>query len=228
MPEAGGANIELAHHLTKSRTAPPQSLGREILEIAEAIVLAIVAMATAWSGYQAALWSGIQSEHYSVSHRLRVQAEGALVVASEQRSYNSIAISEWLKAQAHGEKKLAEIFERRLLAEVRPAFEAWKKTDPLNNPQAPAGPHFMPEYRSAEMEESARLNVQATESFGLGNDARRHSDDYVRITVMLAAVLLLTAIGQRFRIHAVRLGLTVVAALLLLMPLYRILTLAQA
>lgn len=228
MPDTGGANIELAHQLTESRKAPPQSLGREILEIAEAIVLAIVAIATAWSGYQAALWSGIQSEHYVVSQRLRVQAEGALVIASEQRSYNGIAISEWLKAEAHGERKLAEIFERRLLSEVRPAFEAWKKTDPLNNAQAPAGPYFMPEYRSSEMEESARLNAQATESFTQGNDARQHSDGYVRITVMLAAVLLLTAISQRFRIHAVRLGLTVVAALLLLLPLYRILTLAQA
>jgi len=57
---------------------------------------------------------------------------------------------------------------------------------------------------------------------------RERSDDYVRITVMLATILLLTAISQRFKTHAVRVGLAVLAALLLCFPLYRILTLPRA
>ena len=227
MPESGASNIELAHQLAESRKAAPQSLAHELLEIAEAIVLAIVAIVTAWSGYQAALWSGVQSELYGVSARSRVEAEGAMATANEERAYNSVAITEWLKAEARGETRLAQIFERRLLPQIRPAFEAWKKTDPLNNAQAPAGPYFMPQFRSLGLEESAKLNAQATESFAQGNDARRHADDYVRVTVTLAAVLLLTAIGQRFRIHAIRVGLTVVAALLLIQPIYRVFTLAQ-
>ena len=42
MPEAGDANIEVAHHLSKHKE-PLQFLGHEILEIAEAIVLDLVA-----------------------------------------------------------------------------------------------------------------------------------------------------------------------------------------
>src|SRR5271165_4620071 len=148
MPEsAGGSNIELAHHLSE-HTAPSQSLAHQILEIAEAVVLAIVAVTTAWSGYQAALWTGHQSELYGQASKLRVQAEGAATYANQERLYNASTVVEWLKAEAHDDKKLTGIFERRFLPEFRAAFEAWKKTDPVNDPNAPAGPQLMPQYRS--------------------------------------------------------------------------------
>jgi hypothetical protein len=226
MPESGSSNIELAHHLT-GHEKPPRSL-HNILEIAEAVVLAAVAIATAWSGYQAALWTGHQSELYGRSTKLRVQAEAAAVYGTQERLYNASTVAEWLKAEARGEKKLAEIFERRFLPEFLPAFESWKKTDPLNNSQAPPGPFFMPEYRSAKTEEAANLNAQASEVFEKGNWARRQSDDYVLVTVFLATVLLLTAIAQRFKVHAVRVGLEVVALLLLCLQVYRILILPRA
>jgi len=228
MPEgAGGANIEVAHHLSEHKEHS-QSRAHEILEIVEAIVLAAVAVCTAWSGYQAALWTGHQAELYGLASRYRVEAEGAATTANQERLYNASTVVEWLKAEANGQKKLSDLFERRFLPEFRPAFESWKKTDPLNNPDAPPGPFFMPEYRSAKTEEAAKLSDQATETFERGNHARERSDDYVRVTVMLATVLLLTAISQRFKTHAVRVGLAVLAALLLCFPLYRILTLPRA
>lgn len=227
MPEAGDSNIEVAHHLSR-HGAPSQPHAHEALEIAEAILLAIVAIATAWSGYQAALWTGRQSELYGQADKLRVQAEGAATTANQERLYNAATVVEWLKAEAHGEKKLADLFERRLLVEFRPAFEAWKKTDPLNNPDAPAGFQLMPEYRCSKAEEAAKLNSEATEVFDEGTKSRQHSDDYVRATVTLATVLLLTAIGQRFKSHGVRVGLMVIAALVLCFPIYRILKLPLA
>ena len=228
MPEsAGGANVEVARHLSEHK-AEPHGLAHEVLEIAEAIVLAVVAIATAWSGYEAALWTGHQAELYGLASRHRVQAEGAATYANQERLYNASTVVEWLKAEANGQKKLADLFERRILSEFRPAFESWKKTDPLNNPNAPAGPFIMPEYRSAKSEEAAKLGEQATEAFERGNQAREHSDQYVRVTVTLATVLLLMAISQRFKTHGVRIALAVVAVLLLCNPLYRILTLPRA
>ena len=228
MPESvGGSNVEVAQHLTHHQEEP-QSRAHEILEIFEAVVLAIVAVSTAWSGYQAALWTGHQSELYGLASRYRIQAEGLTTTANQERLYNASTVVEWLKAEANGQKKLADLFERRFLPEFRPAFESWKKADPLNNPDAPAGPFFMPEYRSAKSEEAAKLSDQATNTFEEGNQARRHSDEYVRVTVTLATVLLLLAISQRFKVHAVRVALAVVALLLLYFPLYHILTLPRA
>jgi len=228
MPESvGGASVEVAHHLSEHK-GEEYSRAHEILEIVEAVVLAVVAIATAWSGYQAALWTGKQSELYGLASRYRTQSEGAMVTANQERLYDASTVVEWLKAQAGGNKRLSDLFERRFLPEFRPAFEAWKKTDPLNNPNAPAGPFFMPEYRSGKTEESARLGEQATETFERGNQAREHSDGYVRVTVTLATVLLLMAISQRFKIQRVRVALAVVAALLLIGPIYRLLILPRA
>jgi len=86
----------------------------------------------------------------------------------------------------------------------------------------------MAEYHSAKTEEAARLNVQATEAFEQGTRARQYSDQYVRLTVTLATVLLLIAICQRFKTRGARLGLLAIATLLLAFPIYHILTLPRA
>jgi hypothetical protein len=44
---------------------PSQSGGEKRWEIVIVVVLALTALATAWSGYQASLWDGIQSSNYT-------------------------------------------------------------------------------------------------------------------------------------------------------------------
>ena len=137
---AGNRDLQhMAHHLSEHESSL-NALASEAVEIAEAIVLAIVAIATAWSGYQAALWTGHQAELYGESSKLRIKAEDSATTANQERLYIAATVVEWLKAEARGETKLADLSERRILPEFQPAFEAWKKTDPINNRNAPAGP----------------------------------------------------------------------------------------
>lgn len=226
MSDTGTSNIEVAHHLGEHKKRS-DSFAMDAVEIAEALVLAIVAVATAWSGYQASRWTGYQAERYGVATRLRVEAQGAETTANQERLYIAATVVEWLKAEAQGQHKLAEIFERRILPEFRPAFEAWKKTDPITNPDAPPGPQVMREYRNSKTEEAANLNQEATNTFAQGDQAREWSDAYVRVTVMLATVLLLIAISQRFKAHFVRVGMLLFAALLLCYPMYLLLRLPR-
>ena len=86
----------------------------------------------------------------------------------------------------------------------------------------------MAEYKNSTLEEAAKLNEQATEAFDHGTRDRQHSDEYVRVTVTLATVLLLIAISQRFTTRAVRVGLLLLATFLLCFPVYRIFTLPRA
>jgi hypothetical protein len=227
MPESGASNVESAHILSDQRVVA-HPVAHEALEFIAGIVLAIVAIATAWSGYQATLWTGHQAEEYGVASKLRIQAGGIATIANQERLYNVSTVVEWLKAEANGQIKLAGIFEQRIVPEFRPAFEAWKKTDPLHNPGAPPGPFFMGEYHSAKTDEARRFDQQAEEAFDLGNRARKNADDYVQVTVTLATVLLMVALSQRFKTHSIRIALAVTAALLLCLPIYRIFVLPRA
>src|SRR5436190_2394671 len=195
------------------------------IEIIEAVILALVAVATAWSGYQAAQWAGKRAEKYAEASQLRVTAEGLATMAGQERIYDSDTFNSWLAAKLDGKEKAAEFFERRFRDEYRPAFAAWLGTDPFKNAQAPPGPIFMPEYHNAKHEQFLSLNKQAAEIADRGTKAGETGDEYVRITVLLATVLLITAIGQRFHFKAVRIAFMILACLLLCLPLMQLLAL---
>jgi hypothetical protein len=57
---------------------------------------------------------------------------------------------------------------------------------------------------------------------------REYGDEYVKVTVFLATVLLLTALGQRFENLGPRRAVVVVAFVLLMVSLYWILTFPRA
>jgi len=199
----------------------------EAIEIIEALILALVAVATAWSGYQAAQWAGQRAEEYAKANRLRVTAEGLATLAGQERIYDSDTFNSWLAAKLDGKVQTAQFFERRFRDEYRPAFTAWLSTDPFNSAQAPPGPIFMPEYHNAKHEQFLRLNKQAAEVADEGVKSGETGDKYVRITVLLATVLLITAIGQRFRFKAARIVFMILACLLLCLPVLQLLMLPR-
>jgi aspartate/methionine/tyrosine aminotransferase len=199
----------------------------EAIEIIEALILALVAVATAWSGYQAAKWAGNRAEQYAKASRLRVTAEGLATLAGQERIYDSDTFNSWLAAKLDGKEKATEFFQRRFRDEYRPAFAAWLSTDPFNNAQAPPGPIFMPDYHNAKHEQFLGLSKQAAVVADQGTKSGETGDQYVRITVLLATVLLITAIGQRFHFKAVRVVFMILAWLLLCLPLWQLLTLPR-
>jgi hypothetical protein len=218
MPE--GMNIEIAHKLAESEAAPKRSLHDELIEIAEAFVLALIAIATAWSGYQSTAWDGRQAFLYGNSSRLRVEAGIAATEGGQQRLLDVIIFNDWLKAHEAQDEKLADSYVRRFSPEYRVAFDAWLKTDPFNGVDAQPSPSFTPEYHNPLLEKSAELDKEATAAFTEGTHAREISERYVRGTVLLATVLFLIALAQRFKIRHVRRGLLLVSSALIVYALY--------
>jgi hypothetical protein len=74
----------------------------------------------------------------------------------------------------------------------------------------------MKEFEDPLAEESAHLAEQADEAFGEGVHSRETGEKYVRATVILAAVLFLIAIGQRFKLKGVRDAVLITAGVFLL------------
>ena len=96
---------------------------------------------------------------------------------------------------------------------------------PVQQRASASGPDFMPEYHNAKHEQFLSLNKQAADVADQGTKSGQTGDQYVRITVLLATVLLITAIGQRFRFKTVRIAFMILASLLLCLPLWQLLVL---
>jgi hypothetical protein len=224
MPE--GSNIELAHQVhERGETEKRHSRRSEYaIEIGEAVLLAIVAVATAWSGYQAALWDGKSAELYGTSSRIRLLATQNDTRGGQAQVYDGTTFNFWLDAKLTGDERLARLYEGRFRAEYRPAFHAWLALNPFTNPRAPPGPIFMPQYHNTLLEESKRQNENASKVFDSGVHARETGDKYVRTTVLLATVLFLIAVSQRFGLPKLRVALLCVALVLLAIALGSIAT----
>ena len=182
------------------------------LEIAATVLLSIAAVATAWSGYQASLWDGIQSSDYTQASAARTKASQNHLEGNQNRIIDVDLLEGYLSAQAQGLTSLAAFYESRFREEFKPAFEAWKAFDPMNNPAAPKSPLHMPEYRPAAEEKAQELNAQADERFETGEAANHTSDTYVATTLFFASVLFFAAISERFEYRPARIGLLTLAS----------------
>jgi hypothetical protein len=227
MPE--GANVEIAHSLTENHEHETRAHERwhRVLEIFEVFLLAVVAIATAWSGFQAAKWDGRQSLDYGTSNRLRFEADAASTAAGQELIADVNLFTAWLAAHEAGDEPLQTLYRKRMTPEYQVAFDAWVKTDPFNNPNAPVGPIEMPEYKSSLAERAQHQNAEATRVFDEGTEARDTGEKYVRNTVLFAMVLFLVAIAQRFKDRSLRTAVNVIAVAVLTFALGSILTLPR-
>jgi hypothetical protein len=186
-----------------------------------------VAIATAWSGFQAAKWDGRQSLDYGTSARLRFQADAASTAAGEELVANVGLFTAWLAAHEAGNETLQTLYRKRMTPDYGTAFDAWVRTDPFNNPSAPVGPIAMPEYKNPLAERADHLNKEADEIFDEGTEARETGEKYVRNTVLFAMVLFLVAIAQRFKDRTLRSAVNVIAVSVLVFALASTLTLPR-
>lgn len=214
MPE--GQNVEISHQLSEKDEEGKDERRRKerwevAVEVIEVAVLAIVAIATAWSGYQAARWDSHQSLLYGLASADRFKADAASTFGGQELSADSAMFTAYLQAHSAGDRRLETVYVRRFTPDFRAAFFAWLKTDPFSNPAAPPGPGYMRQYHNPGMESADRLNARASVAFDQGTAAGDTADSYVRDTVLLASVLFLVAIAQRFKMRSVRAATTTVA-----------------
>jgi hypothetical protein len=220
--------VEVSHALGHQHAGEYVQRHHGLIEILEAVLLAVVAVATAWSGYQTGRFDGRQAHLYGVSNRYRAEANRAATVSGQQKLYDTTTFGFWYQEKVRGNEEAAALFERRFRPEYRVAFAAWLRTDPLHNTKAPPSPLLMPQYRNAAAERSARFDRMATVAFDEGTDAREEGDRYLRTTILLATVLFLVALAQKFTVRRVRVGLIALCGVLLLFAIVLIGTYPRA
>ena len=192
------------------------------LSIAEAVLLSVVAVLAAWSGYVAAQWSTESRVSLAEAVAAQSQAGRAHLEAMELRNFDSSTFNAWFAAYTARNAQAMRLAERRFRPEFQVAFEAWRATNPESNANAPKGPTYMPEYRQPKLAEAERLNEEAEEAFTAGTEEGERADEYVRVTVFLAVVLFLVGISAHFPLRSARYGLIAVGSVLLVLSLVQL------
>jgi len=198
------------------------------VEIVELSVLALVAIATAWSGYQATTWGGRQSQLYGQASSTRFEADAASTLGGQILAADASIFTAWLEAHNAGDHSLEDQLERRFTPDYAKAFQEWLTTNPFSDPDAPPGPAAMPGYSNPGLVKAAQLNAQASADFAAGTVARETANKYARDTVLLATVIFFVVTAQRFSRHGIRLAANGIALALLLYTLMTLLTLPRA
>ena len=225
------AHVGAPHELAESAESVT---GRErVLELVAALLMAITTVAIAWSGYQAARWSGLQAREYAQATGARAAENRLSTLAGQARLQDLLNFNRWLELttapeSTPGSQALADLYVRRFRPEFVPAFRAWLALDPIHAADAPASPLLMPEYQLADFQKAQQLDAKAAMHFDAGKEATEHADQYVFVTVFLAAVLFFAGISLRFawlpmRITVLGLGiasLAIAVAKLLTLPAY--------
>jgi hypothetical protein len=226
----GHVHVHQPHELTEGHeeAAEPTSHAERRLELAAVLLLSLTTLATAWSGYQAARWSGEQSQHYARASAVRVQAQQQFTAAGQRRIDDQLYFNGWLDAHAAGNQRLARIYRARFRPEFRPAFVAWIAQHPFTNRNAIPGPLYMPQYKLIETARAQALDKQATELYLEGTQAKTHDDDYILSTVFFAAVLFFAGISLRLDWRPLRVVVLSLAALMLAVGAVSVLTLPVA
>jgi hypothetical protein len=194
--------------------APPPA--DRAIELFAVVLMALTTVLTAWSGYQAARWSGVQSEAFAHATATRIHAQEQTTRAGQLRIDDLLRFNGWLDARSAGDDDLARLHRRRFRPEFVPAFRAWLAQKPFTNPNAIPGPLYVPEYKLEQTARAAVLDREADHLFEKGTQAKEHDDRYILSTVFFAAVLFFAGISLRLDWRRLRVAVVGMAAVMLL------------
>ena len=197
---------------------------RDWIEVAATVLLAVAAVSTAWSSYQATRWNGEQAKTSAAVNKTRLEAARASGLANAQQQVDVATFMQWVDSYARDETELVTFYRERFRPEFKPAFEAWIATKPLVTEGAPRTPFVMPEYRLAAREEAERLDEEAEE---LSAQARRNiqrASNYVLGVVLFAVALFFAGMSTKLTAPGLRKALLVVGYVIFLGTVFWIAT----
>jgi hypothetical protein len=224
MPEGlspGEVGKEISQHRAEAEKeekegSAAEDQGRDrVLTIIEAVLLAVVAVLAAWSGFASAKWSTQSSLDLARASTARTVANREAYLAADLKNFDALTFNAWFTAYVVGNKTAMRVAEERFRTPFLIAFNAWLATHPFTNPNAPKGPTYMPQYVQPELVQSNLFDARADNYYSLGEVAGSNADGYVRTTVYLASVLFLVGISGHFRVRGARRGLVTVGGVIL-------------
>src|SRR4029079_17697780 len=129
------------------------------------VLLSVVALLAAWSGYAAAKWSTVSRVEIATASSLRIEGSQANVDAFDVRLFDSSTFESWFSAYTAGNKTAMRLAGQPFRPQVQVALNAWRATKPETNPEAPRGPTYMPQYKRPGLAETHAFDDRAKAAF---------------------------------------------------------------
>ncbi|MBK8048310.1 MAG: hypothetical protein IPK16_15015 [Anaerolineales bacterium] len=189
------------------------------VEFLAAVVLSLATVATAWAGYQAAMWGGEQTRHTTAATTANMQAALQTNIAQQRGNLQATLFVQWATAMSEENTELADFLYARFPKELRVATDAWIATKPRENPDAPGTPFEMKEFSLPETARAAEFSKQAEDESALADAANDTSDHYILLTVIFASVLFFGGISGKFQSKFIDLAMLVMAGTVFLVAL---------
>jgi hypothetical protein len=216
-----------AEHTPEADESDEHEGGRDhdrTLSVIEAVMLAIVALLAAYTGFASAKWNTESSVRLAQASADRTQANRAALNAQNLKNFDSTTFNTWFTAYIAGDQTAEAVAVRRFRPAFKTAFDAWLATEPFTNASAPPGPTYMREYKQPELVASAALDAKATQDYTLGVEAGSSADNYIRDTIYLATILFLIGISGHFRFMRIRVALVSLSAIMMIVAIVEIAT----
>jgi hypothetical protein len=183
---------------------------------------AVVTLTAAWAGYSAARWSTESRVDIAKASSLGNLATRDDLAAISLRNFDASTFNAWFIAFTLNSPQKEAIAVRRFRPQFLVAFNAWmawtRCTIRTPRPARPTCPST-----SCPSRRRLTLDNESTAKFQTGDQAGLTSDNFVRITVLLAVVLFLVGIGSSFKLKGVRYALVGFCSALLVLSLVLIL-----
>ena len=195
---------------------PTEETGRaRTITIVEALMLAVVAVLAAWSGYASAKWGTESALKLAKASAARTEANRADLESLNTKNFDASTFNAWFDTLRGRQPDRRAHRHQPLPAGLQKGVRLVDGDRPRHQPACAQGPHLLPDYVQPGVAHTAVLDATANAYYATGERDGENSDNYVRTTVFLASVLFLVGISGHFRVRAARIGLIVVGATIL-------------
>jgi hypothetical protein len=204
-----------------------RSSNNRLSEMIAVLLLGVATIGTAWSGYQASRWNQDQNDIAREASDLRVEANRQFGLATQSILYDANLVTQYAQAVSNGDTRFQDFLKNTMFRpDFLPVIERWQaavqagKTPPrLLDDQDYINKQLAP-YQATQAKAEAK-DLEA-------KDAGSNGDDYVLLTLLLAASLFFAGVTTSFKLEPARLILLLLAGVLLAYCISRIATLPVA
>ncbi len=181
-----------------------------VLEIVAVLLLAVTTLGTAWCGYQASQWSGVQTDDNRIEAEHRLEANRQFGLAIQTISYDTNFIAIYAQAVQAGNTGLAQFYRQSLARpDFLPTLDKWEAEVAAGQAPTPLSQDqdYLNGLRGGYLDAQAQADAAAADAQSAGTNAQQ----YVLNTIVLAVALFFAGVTSSFRYKPARVMLIILA-----------------